>query len=160
MSSDRKATESRSWPGGRILQAMSVHDPSGTADPAEAGASGSGPRECVRTLESCAFIWFFDLDRRRFRRAPVEVTLHVPAPATAWTDYFHLQVDEDPPVFRVGLNADQTWVLRSSYHAGPCLLCRRRRPGAASVLTAPPGGCGGPDAPSAGLTEGRGRGSV
>lgn len=151
--------ESRSRPAGRILQAMSVHDPSGTADPAGAGASGSGPRECVRTLESCAFIWFFDLDRRRFRRVPVGAALHVPAPATAWTDYFDLQVDEDPPVLRVSLNADQTWVLRSSYHAGPCLLCTRRRRGGVSA-GASSGGCDIPDAPSAALTEGRGRGSV
>jgi hypothetical protein len=113
----------------------------------------------VRTLESCAFIWFFDLDRRRFRRVPVGAALHVPAPATAWTDYFDLQVDEDPPVLRVSLNADQTWVLRSSYHAGPCLLCTRRRRGGVSA-GASSGGCDIPDAPSAALTEGRGRGSV
>lgn len=120
--------ESRSRPGGRILQAMSVHDPSGAADPTRAGASGSGPGGRVRILESCAFIWLFDVDRRRFRRVPVGAALHVPAPPTAWTDYFDLQVDEDPPTFRVSLNADRTSVLRSSYHAGPCLLCGRRRP--------------------------------
>jgi hypothetical protein len=114
----------------------------------------------VRTLESCAFIWFFDLDRRRFRRVPVGAPLHVPMPATAWTDYFDLQVDEDPPVFRVSLTADHTRVLRSSYHAGQCLLCRRRRARRGVSAEASSGGCDVPDAPSAGLTEGSGRGSV
>lgn len=149
-----------------MLQGMSVHDPSGAADPAGAGASGSGPRECVRALESCAFIWFFDLNRRRFRRVPVGATLHVPTPATAWTDYFELQVDEDPPAFRVSLTADQTSVLRSSYHAGPCLLCRGRRARRGVSGDAFTGGFDVPvsrgrtDAPSDELTEGTGRGSV
>jgi len=107
---------------------MSVRDPNGTADPTGDGASVSGPRACVKTLESCAFVWFFDLNRRRFRRVPVGTGLPVPAIPATWTDYFDLQVDEDPPTFRVSLNADRTSILRSSYHAGPCLLCARRRP--------------------------------
>ena len=145
-----------------MLQAMLVDDPSGGTDPAGAGASGSGPRECLRTLESCAFVWFFDLDRRRFRRVPVGAALRVPTPPTAWTDYFDLEIDEDPPVFRVSLNADQTRVLRSSYHAGPCLLCLRRRVrrgASAGGLDVPVSRCP-TDAPSAELNEGSGRGSV
>jgi len=106
---------------------MSVHDPSGAADPTGDEASRSRPRECVQTLESCAFIWFFDVNRRRFRRIPVGTALHVPVIPTAWTDYFDLQIDEDPPIFRISLSADRTSVLRSSYHAGPCLLCGQRR---------------------------------
>lgn len=126
-SSDRKVTESRSRPNDRILRVMSVHDPSGAANSTGDGASRSGPHECVQTLESCAFIWFFDLNRRRFRRVPVGAAHHVPVIPAAWTDYFDLQIDEDPPTFRVSLSADRTSVLRSSYHAGPCSLCGRRR---------------------------------
>lgn len=81
----------------------------------------------MQTLESCAFVWFFDLNRRRFRRVPVGAARHVPVNPTAWTDYFELHIGEDPPTFRVSLSADQTRVFRSSYHTGPCFLCERRR---------------------------------
>jgi hypothetical protein len=106
---------------------MSVQVPSGAADSTGDGASGFGPRERVRILESCAFIWFFDLDRRRFRRVPAGAALRVPVIPAAWTDYFDLQIDESRPTFQVSLRADRTSVLRSSYHAGPCILCGRRR---------------------------------
>jgi hypothetical protein len=64
-------------------------------------------------LESSNSIWFFDVDRMRFRRVPRGTDPSNPALANDWQPYFGLDVEADTGAFTVALNEDGTRRLRA-----------------------------------------------
>jgi len=74
----------------------------------------------VRVLESCHSHWIFESARGRFRRVPRGTRLDMPPQENEWTPYYRLELDASSGAFSVGLNADDTRVLRSWLHAEPC----------------------------------------
>jgi hypothetical protein len=77
----------------------------------------------VRVLESCHSLWIFEPARGRFRRVPKGTRLDMPCAESEWTPYYRLEVDASSGAFSVGLNPDDTRVLRSWLHAEPCRHC-------------------------------------
>lgn len=77
----------------------------------------------LRILESCHSLWIFDPARMRFRRAPRGSRLDLPSPESEWAPYYRLEVEPSTGAFVVGLNADDTRVLRSWIHIEPCRHC-------------------------------------
>ena len=77
----------------------------------------------VRVLESCHSLWIFEPDRGRFRRVPRGTRLDMPSPENEWTPYYRLELDTSSGAFSVGLNPDDTRVLRSWLHVDPCRHC-------------------------------------
>ena len=75
-------------------------------------------------LESSNSIWFFDVDRMRFRRVPRGTDPTSPALANDWQPYFGLEVEADTGAFTVALNEDGTRRLRAVRVETP----ERRRP--------------------------------
>lgn len=77
----------------------------------------------IKILESCHSSWIFEPSRSRFRRLPRGTRLDMPWPESDWTPYFRLEVDASTGAFAVGLNEDDTRVLRSWLHMEPCRHC-------------------------------------
>ena len=77
----------------------------------------------VRVLESCHSLWIFEPERGRFRRVPRGTRLDMPSPENEWTPYYRLELDASSGAFSVGLNPDDTRVLRSWLHVDPCRHC-------------------------------------
>jgi hypothetical protein len=77
----------------------------------------------VRVLESCHSLWIFEPGRGRFRRVPRGTRRGKPPQANEWTPDYRLELDASSGAFSVGLNADDTRVLRSWLHADPCRHC-------------------------------------
>jgi len=71
----------------------------------------TGP-ETLR-LESSNSIWYFEIDRMRFRRVPRGTDPNNPAVANDWQPYFGLDVEADTGAFTVALNEDGTRRLRA-----------------------------------------------
>ena len=67
----------------------------------------------VLRLESSNSIWFFEIDRMRFRRVPRGTDPSNPALANDWQPYFGLDVEADTGAFTVALNEDGTRRLRA-----------------------------------------------
>jgi hypothetical protein len=67
----------------------------------------------VLRLESSNSIWFFEVDRMRFRRVPRGTDPNSPALANDWQPYFGLDVEADTGAFTVALNEDGTRRLRA-----------------------------------------------
>jgi hypothetical protein len=87
----------------------------------------------VRVLESCHSLWIFEPGRGRFRRVPRGTRLDMPSPENEWTAYFRLEIDASSGAFSVGLNADDTRVLRSWLHVDPCRHCSSDQTGEISI---------------------------
>jgi hypothetical protein len=87
----------------------------------------------VRVLESCHSLWIFEPERGRFRRVPRGTRLDMPSPQNEWTPYYRLELDPSSGAFSVGLNADDTRVLRSWLHVDPCRHCSGDQTGEISV---------------------------
>lgn len=87
----------------------------------------------LRILESCHSVWIFDSSRMRFRRAPRGTRFDVPTPESDWTPYFRLEVEPSSGAFAVGLNEDDTRVLRSWLHSEPCRHCATDQTGELSL---------------------------
>lgn len=85
--------------------------------------SGEAPGSPVRVLESCHSLWIFEPGRGRFRRVPRGTRLDMPPQENEWTPYFRLELDASSGAFSVGLNPDDTRVLRSWLHVDPCRHC-------------------------------------
>lgn len=64
-------------------------------------------------LESSNSIWFFEVDRMRFRRVPRGTDPTNPALVNDWQPYFGLDVEADTGAFTVALNEDGTRRLRA-----------------------------------------------
>jgi hypothetical protein len=64
-------------------------------------------------LESSNSIWFFEVDRMRFRRVPRGTDPSNPALTNDWQPYFGLEVEADAGAFTVALNEDGTRRLRA-----------------------------------------------
>jgi hypothetical protein len=77
----------------------------------------------VRVLESCHSLWVFESARGRFRRVPRGTRLDMPPQENEWTPYYRLELDASSGAFSVGLNPDDTRVLRSWLHVEPCRHC-------------------------------------
>src|SRR2546423_9242441 len=94
----------------------------------------------VRVLESCHSLWIFEPDRGRFRRVPRGTRLDMPSPENEWTAYYRLELDTSSGPFSVGLNPDDTRVLRSWLHVEPLRHCSADHPGQQSPeVLRPPG---------------------
>ena len=87
----------------------------------------------VRVLESCHSLWIFEPERGRFRRVPRGTRLDKPSPENEWTPYYRLELDTTSGAFSVGLNPDDTRVLRSWLHADPCRHCSADQTGELSL---------------------------
>ena len=87
----------------------------------------------VRVLESCHSLWIFEPGRARFRRVPRGTRLDMPSPQNEWTAYYRLEIDPSSGAFSVGLNADDTRVLRSWLHTDPCRHCSGDQTGEISL---------------------------
>ena len=87
----------------------------------------------VRVLESCHSLWIFEPERGRFRRVPRGTRLDMPSAENEWTPYYRLELDASSGAFSVGLNPDDTRVLRSWIHADPCRHCSSDQTGELSV---------------------------
>ena len=87
----------------------------------------------VRVLESCHSLWIFEPARGRFRRVPRGTRLDMPSPENEWTPYYRLELDASSGAFSVGLNPDDTRVLRSWLHAEPCRHCSADHTGELSL---------------------------
>ncbi len=87
----------------------------------------------VRVLQSCHSLWIFEPERGRFRRVPRGTRLDMPSPQNEWTPYYRLELDASSGAFSVGLNPDDTRVLRSWIHADPCRHCSADQTGELSV---------------------------
>ncbi|MEW6475411.1 MAG: hypothetical protein AB1679_24410 [Actinomycetota bacterium] len=85
--------------------------------------SGDTPEPPGRVLESCHSLWIFEPARSRFRRVPRGTRLDMPPQEHEWTPYYRLELDASSGAFSVGLNPDDTRVLRSWLHADPCRHC-------------------------------------
>lgn len=97
------------------------------------GAPGHVNGLSVRVLESCHSLWIFEPGRGRFRRVPRGTRLDMPSPENEWTRYYRLELDASSGAFSVGLNADDTRVLRSWLHAEPCRHCSGDQTGELSL---------------------------
>jgi hypothetical protein len=89
--------------------------------------------EDVRVLESCHSLWIFEPGRGRFRRVPRGTRLDMPPQENEWTPYYRLELDASSGAFSVGLNPDDTRVLRSWLHVDPCRHCSNDQTGELSV---------------------------
>jgi len=87
----------------------------------------------VRVLESCHSLWIFEPARGRFRRVPRGTRLDMPSPQNEWTPYYRLELDASSGAFSVGLNEDDTRVLRSWLHVDPCRHCSGDQTGELSL---------------------------
>ena len=87
----------------------------------------------VRVLESCHSLWIFEPERGRFRRVPRGTRLDMPSPENEWTPYYRLELDASSGAFSVGLNPDDTRVLRSWLHVEPCRHCSADHTGELSL---------------------------
>jgi hypothetical protein len=87
----------------------------------------------VRVLESCHSLWIFEPERARFRRVPRGTRLDMPSGENEWTPYYRLELDASSGAFSVGLNPDDTRVLRSWIHSDPCRHCSGDQTGELSV---------------------------
>ena len=87
----------------------------------------------VRVLESCHSLWIFEPERGRFRRVPRGTRLDMPSPENEWTPYYRLELDASSGAFSVGLNPDDTRVLRSWLHVDPCRHCSADHTGELSL---------------------------
>ncbi|HEX6380102.1 MAG TPA: hypothetical protein VF180_02540 [Acidimicrobiia bacterium] len=87
----------------------------------------------VRVLESCHSLWVFEPERGRFRRVPRGTRLDMPSAENEWTPYYRLELDASSGAFSVGLNPDDTRVLRSWIHADPCRHCSSDQTGELTV---------------------------
>lgn len=87
----------------------------------------------VRVLESCHSLWIFEPARGRFRRVPRGTRLDMPSSQNEWTAYYRLELDPSSGAFSVGLNPDDTRVLRSWLHVDPCRHCSSDNTGEISV---------------------------
>ena len=87
----------------------------------------------VQVLESCHSLWIFEPERGRFRRVPRGTRLDMPSPENEWTPYYRLELDTTSGAFSVGLNPDDTRVLRSWLHVDPCRHCSADRTGELSL---------------------------
>lgn len=93
----------------------------------------------IKLLESCHSIWIFEPARSRFRRVPRGTRLDMPWPESDWTPYFRLEVEPSTGAFAVGLNEDDTRVLRSWLHIEPCRHCGSDQTGELSLDSVRPG---------------------
>ena len=84
---------------------------------------GDTPEAPARVLESCHSHWIFESARGRFRRVPRGTRLDMPPQENEWTPYYRLELDTSSGAFSVGLNPDDTRVLRSWLHQDPCRHC-------------------------------------
>jgi hypothetical protein len=57
----------------------------------------------------------------------------MPSPENEWTPYYRLELDPASGACSVGLNADDTRVLRSWLHADPCRHCAGDQTGEISL---------------------------
>ena len=73
--------------------------------------TGAAPR--VLRLESSNSIWFFEVERMRFRRVPKGTDPNSPALANQWQPYFGLDVEPETGAFTVALNEEGTRRLRA-----------------------------------------------
>jgi hypothetical protein len=89
--------------------------------------------DSVRVLESCHSLWIFEPARGRFRRVPRGTRLDMPSPENEWKPYYRLELDASSGAFSVGLNADDTRVLRSWLHVEPCRHCSGDQTGELSL---------------------------
>ncbi len=87
----------------------------------------------IKILESCHSSWIFEPARSRFRRAPRGTRMDMPWPEADWTPYFRLEVAPSTGAFAVGLNEDDTRVLRSWLHMEPCRHCGNDQTGEISL---------------------------
>ena len=87
----------------------------------------------VRVLESCHSLWIFEPGRARFRRVPRGTRLDMPSPENEWTRYYRLDIDPTSGAFSVGLNEDDTRVLRSWIHSESCRHCAGDQTGEISL---------------------------
>jgi len=87
----------------------------------------------VQVLESCHSLWIFEPERGRFRRVPRGTRLDMPSPENEWTPYYRLELDTTSGAFSVGLNPDDTRVLRSWLHVDPCRHCSADHTGELSL---------------------------
>lgn len=104
--------------------------------PAGIPDAGSGERWPTTTLagavvlvvESCAYRWFFDEGRHRFRRVPRTGRLdgfsEVP-----WQDYAHVAISADGNSFVVSLDVHGTRLLSATGHGASCTCNQRHGPG-------------------------------
>ena len=99
--------------------------------PTVEGAQFNG--RSVRVFESCHSLWIFEPARGRFRRVPRGTRLDMPSPENEWTPYYRLELDTTSGAFSVGLNPDDTRVLRSWLHVDPCRHCSAHQTGELSV---------------------------
>ncbi|MDP9442711.1 MAG: hypothetical protein M3P34_11165 [Actinomycetota bacterium] len=100
---------------------MTITSPAGAPD---AGLGEHWPRmtlagAVVHVLESCAYRWFFDAERHRFRRVPRTGQLdgfsEVP-----WQDYASVAVSADGNSFVVSLDVHGTRLLSATGHGASC----------------------------------------
>ena len=103
--------------------------PGGTPEPPGIQVNGAA----VRILESCHSLWIFEPARSRFRRVPRGTRLDMPSPENEWTPYYRLELDASSGAFSVGLNEDDTRVLRSWLHVDPCRHCSGDQTGELSL---------------------------
>jgi len=94
---------------------------------------GDTPGTPARVLESCHSLWIFEPARGRFRRVPRGTRLDMPPAEEEWTPYYRLELDASTGAFSVGLNPDDTRVLRSWLHVDPCRHCSGDNTGEISV---------------------------
>jgi len=87
----------------------------------------------VRVLESCHSLWVFEPERGRFRRVPRGTRLDMPSAENEWAPYYRLELDASSGAFSVGLNPDDTRVLRSWIHADPCRHCSADQTGELTI---------------------------
>ncbi len=82
----------------------------------------------VQVVESCAYRWFFDAGRRRFRRVPrtgrVDGFSEVP-----WQAYAHVAFSADGNSFVVSLDVHGTRLLSATGHGASCTCNSGRGPG-------------------------------
>lgn len=75
-------------------------------------------------LDSCHSTWYFDQDRKRFRRILKGLSVSGRPAMTKWRPYSLLLVDEGSDAFVVWLNPAGTRMLRSWRHVdGRCDNC-------------------------------------
>ena len=73
-------------------------------------------------LRSCHSQWIFDIDHRRFRRLPADISLDISG-GDDWQPFEALHIDPHTGAFRITLNRERTRVLRSWLHDEPCRHC-------------------------------------